>query len=91
MIFVPSNRHLLLENVEESAQETSAVLVPDDYKPQIEEYKAYRVITKAPDCTINAATDDIVVVENSMVKQIKFKQNVYNVVLENYILGSLDE
>ena len=86
MNFVPCNRHLLLKILKDTDQK-SAVLVPEEYKPQMEAHSGYRVVKVAADCSIDVNSDDIVIVENSMVKQIKFNQNIYNVVLENYVLG----
>ncbi len=88
MSFVPCNRHLLLKVMKDPEQK-STVLVPDEYKPQMAAHSGYKVVSVAADCSIDVSPEDVVIVDNSMVKQIKFDHNVYNVVLENYVLGSV--
>jgi len=94
MNFYPCNRHLLVEQVESEKAEKEdlgpVVLVPDTYKVQIEEYGAYFVLGVSDDCSIDPCVGDIVLVDNSMVKQIKFKEEIYTVVLENYIFGYVE-
>ena len=94
MEFYPCNRHLFIRGIEdeEEAKEDAppVVLVPDTYKVQVEEHGAYEVLGMSADCTIDMCCGDIALVDNSMVKEIKFKGKIYTVVLENYVFGYLE-
>jgi len=95
MNFYPCNRHLLVEGVESEKGEKEdlgpLVLVPDTYKVQVEEYGAYVILGVSDDCSIDPCVGDIVLVDNSMVKQIKFKEEIYTIVLENYVFGYIED
>ena len=94
MIFHPRNRHLLVELLPEEEEQESAVLLPDNYKPKTEQYVPVKVIDQAPDCKIDNdiypgphAEGNIVIVENSMLNEIKYGDKTFHIVLENYVLG----
>tara|TARA_Y100000310_G_C20359148_1_gene658116 strand:- start:386 stop:661 length:276 start_codon:yes stop_codon:yes gene_type:complete len=91
MILDPRNRHLLVELLpEEEEQEKSAVLLPDNYRPVKSQYIAVRLIEKAPDCNIACSHDSMLIVENSMVNEIRHGSQVFHLVLENYVLGVVE-
>ena len=50
-----------------------------------------RVKDKSPDCSIELSENDLAVAETSMLQEIKFAGNSYNLILENYLLGVLQE
>ena len=88
----PRNRHLLLELLpEEEEQEKSAVLLPDGYKPVQNRYVAARLLERAPDCNIECSLDSVIVVENSMVNEVSYNGHTFHLVLENYVLGVIEE
>jgi len=93
MNFYPSNRHLLVQKTEtESEQKTApAVLLPDDYKPKTDIYGVYKLVLDAPDCSLDAELGDLLVVEQSMLKEVKYKGENYLLVQENYVLGVFSE
>ena len=91
MILDPRNRHLLVELLpEEEEQEESAVLLPDNYKPVKSRHIAVRLIEKAPDCNVVCDHNSILIVENSMVNEIRHGDQIFHLVLENYVLGVVE-
>tara|TARA_R100001244_G_scaffold126607_1_gene96996 strand:- start:23 stop:358 length:336 start_codon:yes stop_codon:yes gene_type:complete len=88
----PRNRHLLVEFLpeEEKEEEKPAVLLPDSYSPVKDQYIAVKVIETAPDCLINCNSGQTIVVERSMLNEVKFEDNIFHLVLENYVLGVIE-
>ena len=88
----PRNRHLLVEFLpeEEKEEEKPAVLLPDSYNPVKDRYIAVRVVETAPDCSIDCKQGQIVITERSMLNEVKFEGDVFNLVLENYVLGVIE-
>ena len=90
MTFKPLNRHALLHPVEKVEKENeSAILVPDDYVKVKSPYEAYLLVDVAHDCE-KVGDNDVgqqVVVNNSMVEEIKVHGETYYLLLENYVYG----
>ena len=88
MNFYPRNRHVLIE-IEQNQEEEpeSAVLLPEGYGKQKDPYVCALVKEASPSCTVNLSKGDRVVVETSMVQDISVGDNLYTIVLENYIYG----
>tara|TARA_Y100000310_G_C20683691_1_gene817633 strand:+ start:3252 stop:3569 length:318 start_codon:yes stop_codon:yes gene_type:complete len=91
MQFSPRNRHLYIEIVDQKKEEEPQILLPEDYKPIKEEYILARLIDWAPDCNGNYLDDDIVVVKQNMIEEIKTGKEIFHLVLENYVMGVLEE
>ena len=88
MKFYPRNRHVLIELLQEEENENETkILLPDNYSEKKEPYTSALVKEIAPSCTINVGKGDKVVVEASMVQELKVDGELYTVVLENYIYG----
>ena len=90
MIFKPINRHVLVLPVEkEETDNLSSILVPDDYVKVKSMYEVYEVLAIAPDCErlwgISAGQQ--VIVNNSMIEEIKVHGDTYYLLLENYVYG----
>ena len=93
MNFKPKNRHLLLEQIKTSSEETSTVLVPEEYKVRTNPYAVYRVLAVADDCAKFADGDinKTMVVNDSMVEIIDVGHGQFTIVLENHVIGTLTE
>ena len=91
MILEPRNRHILVipEEAEPDQQEERTVLLPDNYRSPQSPYVAVRVVSAAPDVSQLIISGDVLIVERSMLKEVSFNGSIYNLVLENYILGTL--
>ena len=89
----PRNRHLLVEFLpeEEKEEEKPAVLLPDSYNPVKDQYIAVRVVETAPDCSINCDSGQTIIVDRSMLNEVKFEDSVFHLVLENYVLGVIEK
>ena len=92
MTFSPLNRHVLLFPVEEEEPENpGTILVPDDYIKVKSPYEVYKIIEVANDCEKirRENTGQEVVVNGSMVEEIKVHGITYYLLLENYVYGTL--
>ena len=87
MNFYPRNRHVLVQKLEEKEEKQTKVLLPEGYSEKKEPYVSVLVKEGAPSCTIGLSKGDKVVVEASMLQEIKFDEELYIVILENYIYG----
>tara|TARA_E500000305_G_scaffold111285_1_gene122473 strand:- start:1506 stop:1787 length:282 start_codon:yes stop_codon:yes gene_type:complete len=93
MKFNPLNRHVLIRllAIDDEPAEEATILLPDGYKPKNNTYDVAVVIRAAPDCKIKLNTLDNVVVQSSMIEKIEFGGEQLQVILENYIMGTIDE
>ena len=92
MSFSPLNRHVLLLPVEEEEPESpGTILLPDDYVKVKSPYEVYKIIGAASDCEKVGLenTGQEVIVNGSMVEEIKVHGSMYYLLLENYIYGIL--
>jgi co-chaperonin GroES (HSP10) len=88
--FVPFNRHVLVELIEEEEEVTqSQVLLPTDYKKAKSPYVVCKVLDHSDDCKLNLSTSCSIVVQRSMIEEIEIADETYYLVLENYVYGSL--
>ena len=97
-IFKPVNRHMLVvPHIIEKGGNTSGVLLPEDYKPEEERYIAATVVDIAPDCSSHYrnlrrgtfTSNREIVIDRSMLEEVKYKGKSYHVILENYVVGLL--
>ena len=94
MQFKPMNRHLLIESLdeqEEVEENDLGIVLPETYKRQQEQYIPVRLLGFANDCNSlgDLVENSIFLVEASMINELKFKDNTYQVILENYVLGKI--
>ena len=83
--FYPLNRHSLSTPLEEEPP-PGQVLLPDDYKA-VKRYERYCVLDVSEDVSLEVDTDDVIVVEESMVQPIEINGQTSYLILENYVLG----
>jgi co-chaperonin GroES (HSP10) len=91
MNFYPCNRHLLVRKLNVEEESKSAVLLPEDYKPKMSTYGYYELVADSSDCSLEVELGDILVAEESMVKEVVYNNEKYHLVQENYILGAFSE
>ena len=98
MIFVPLNKHLLIEEIDLSEKQDSLVSLPEDYiRKSSDRYCTVRFICHAEDCIslyeelFNSSGDVILVVEKSMIEEVIIKDNKYSIVHQNYVVGVMEE
>ncbi len=92
MHFNPRNRHLYIEiiNQREPGDE-SQILLPEDYRPNKDVFVRARLLDWAADCNGAYLEEDIIVVKQNMIEEIKVGKEVFHLVLENYVMGILEE
>jgi len=84
--YVPLNRHLLLEDVDLAEKSPSPVLVPDEYKV-VRNFGIYSIVEAAIDCDTFFQNGEMVVVEESMVREVELPgDKKYYVLPENLVI-----
>lgn len=90
--FEPVNRHVWIDVLkEEKSQDTTQILLPEDYAPPQSKYAICNVITTANDCSLSAASGDLIIVENSMINELSYNNQTFSIILENYVYGVLKD
>lgn len=93
MNFIPFNRHLVVDIIEDTHEtQDSLVVLPTDYeKPQSPYVKAL-VMQVADDSKLykKLSTNDIILVERRMMHKVDISEYSFYLVLENYIYGSIE-
>jgi len=91
MRFLPHNRNISIELIENEKAEEATILLPSDYRPAQEPYAVVRVTKDgaAADCQRQWEPGWLLVVEAQMIREIAYDGHVYYTVTENYVVGSL--
>jgi len=91
MSFEPHNRHLwiLPKEEEKEDKESPLFVMPDEYQPPKSPYVVGEILAMACDCEISLDVGDIIVVERSVVQEIKADSETIYVVKENYVYGRI--
>ena len=90
MYLEPKNRHILVLPIEEE-EESSIIVLPDDFKVPQSTYVACDVLGISEGCTIKVDIGDRIVVERRMLQEVKAMGETNYLVLENYVYGRLQE
>tara|TARA_R110002110_G_scaffold31394_1_gene110656 strand:+ start:3011 stop:3283 length:273 start_codon:yes stop_codon:yes gene_type:complete len=87
-MFEPVNRHILIdvEHYPDSTPE-SLIVLPEDYAPEVDRHAQVSVLSAAPDLRIDVGQGDKLIVDRSMIEEISVGGTIYNVILDNYVLG----
>jgi len=88
------NRHLLVETLDKDAEDEESeygIVLPDSYKPKQETHIPVRLMGFANDCNNvgDLIENSIFLVEASMINELKFDNETFKVILENYVLGKI--
>ena len=90
MYLKPFNRHLLVLPEFEEKEEIKIVL-PEGYKRPESPYIICDVLGIASDCSIDIDISNRIVIERSMLQEIKVAGETNYLVLENYVYGRLEK
>ena len=94
MHFLPFNRHLVVDIIEEETKtDESFIVLPTDYeKPQSPYVKAI-VIEVAKDSKFNGLleTNDTILIERRMLHKIEISDISFYLILENYVFGRIEQ
>jgi co-chaperonin GroES (HSP10) len=90
----PVNRHLLIVPHVKKNETNTGVLLPDDYNPDQDQYIEASVIEIAEDCDkqfrhlkCGNVCNNRIVVDKSMIQEVKLSEKTHFMVLENYVVG----
>ncbi len=90
----PVNRHLLIIPHIKKNETATGVLLPDDFHPEEERYIEATVVDVAADCgpqfkflRHGSIDNKKIIVDGTMIEEIKLKDKTHHMVLENYVLG----
>ena len=92
MKFTPVNRYIEIKMPEEKPNELqSGIVLPDDFKPTEEQYAIVKIKGWAEDVKFRNKlwVDHEIIVDRSMVEEVKLDNETIQVVLENYVVGIL--
>ena len=91
MNFIPYNRHLLINPLEEEEEEQlSVVVLPTDYVKPTSPYLACEVAGISAECNLQAINiGDHIVVERRMLHKVDIGDETFYLVLENYVFGRI--
>ena len=92
-ILKPWNRRVLLDIIPNEAddQQSSGILVPDDYKPKRNDHILARVLSVAADASQNLSGKRVVVQPNGLEEFLDTEGETHTVALENYIVAVLED
>lgn len=91
----PTNRHLLIIPHIQKNETTSGVLLPEDFAVEQDTYIEATVIDISEDCAkqfkhlrYGKIDDNRIVVDRTMIQEIKLKNKTHHMILENYVVGT---
>ena len=88
-MFKPVNRHILIDLDQRNDEQKSLIMLPEDYKPEQQKHSVVQVLNKSDDVKFDLSTGSKIVVDSSMIEEIVINNTIYNVILENYVVGVL--
>ena len=92
MNFEPTNRHILVNPMEEKQEESnSLIMLPDDYKKQESPYLFCSVVAVARDSKLLTIIEehDTIIIERRMLQKIALGGGEIYLVLDNYVMGKI--
>ena len=89
MDFTPVNRHLLVELIVEEKVDQPNVLLPEGYRAP-DRFGCCKVLRVAEDCATQYKSGQILIINNSMVEELKIVGSTFYLILENHVLGITD-
>jgi len=89
-MFKPVNRYILVDLLKNKDTSESLIVLPDDYKPMEEKYAKVKVLSAASDARFPLEKGAHVIVDRSMIEEINISDTIYNVILDNYVVGIIE-
>ena len=91
-MFKPVNRYIQIKLPEVAPATSSGIVLPEDFKPTVEQYGTATVVTFAKDVRFGEelSTNSKIVIDKSMVEEITVDTERINIVLDNYIVGIIN-
>lgn len=91
-MFKPVNRYIQIKIEEKVPQTTSAIVLPDDFKPIEERYGPAQVLSCAEDVRFKEDLTSFprIIVDKSMIEEITINNEKISIVLDNYVVGIIN-
>ena len=89
-MFLPVNRHILIEKDQDANSIESLVVLPEAYKPKVEKHAVVRVVNSAEDVRFDLKNNPRIIVDQSMIEEISINNTIYKVIQDNYVVGIID-
>ena len=90
-MFMPVNRYVLIDiPTPKEISPESLIVLPEDYKPEQERYSQVNTIAAASDVRFSIPENSKLIVDRSMVEEISIGGTIYNVILDNYVVGMIE-
>ena len=89
-MFKPVNRYILIDMPTKKEQVDSLVILPDDYRPPESKFAEVVAEAAADDVRFNLKKSDRILVDRSMIEEISIGGTIYNVILDNYVVGIVE-
>ena len=89
-MLLPVNRYILIELPKIHDSLESVIVLPDDYKPEEERFVEVIALKAAQDVRFDIEMDAKLVVDRSMIEEISIGGTIYNVILDNYVVGMIE-
>lgn len=86
-MLLPVNRYVVVEHIESESVQDQLIVLPDDYVAPSEKFIEVVSIRSAEDVRFDISHPARLVVDRSMIEEISVGGTIYNVILDNYILG----
>ena len=81
------NRYILIDIPKKGDRAESLIVLPEDYKPEEERFIEVVAEAFAEDVRFKIAPLAKLVVDRSMIEEISVGGTIYNVILDNYVVG----
>lgn len=87
----PVNRYIVISLSDEKVeQKDSLIVLPEDYKPEKSRHAKVRVVSFADDVRFGLEKGCDLIVDRSMIEEINAGGTIYNVILDNYVIGIIE-
>ena len=86
----PVNRYIVVELPHQREDTESVIVLPADYKPTEEKFIEVYSVHSADDVRFPITHPAKLVVDGSMIEEISIGATIYNVILDNYVVGILE-
>ncbi len=87
----PVNRYILVEVPKPSDElQALSIVLPDDYRAEQGSHATVSVLGVASDVRLDLSDASQIVVDRSMIEEINVGGTIYNIILDNYVVGIVD-
>jgi len=89
-MLTPVNRYIVVEVAPQPDPSQSLIVLPEDYKPEEQKFVEVMGIKGAQDARFEIHQGTRLVVDRSMIEEITIGTTIYNVILDNYVVGMVE-